>query len=258
MCILCDHETLEILTTPLERLGPGELAEAIRTARDAAGPGVLDYAEEVLRGDTPDELGAEIYGEIVVARALEAGVLSGADATGWGTRLEMVTGALDPRVQAFVSSCAEIIDEYRVMLVDRQQVLERFLESREGELRFGWLGRDGELWFDYRSESLAALAEAEALEIAQRELNEMLHSMDPEILLRYSTLPDTGLDVLIGIQAKPAETADSLLAGLVDLAALATDRIRSGGYSQFFPGEGEVVEDARFGEWIIVRLPSLP
>ena len=51
MCILCDHETLDLLTAPLERFQPGQLAEVIRTARDAASPGVLDHAEAVLRGD---------------------------------------------------------------------------------------------------------------------------------------------------------------------------------------------------------------
>src|SRR5690606_35533111 len=201
-------------------------------------------------------LGAELYDEVVVSRAIEAGVLSGADASGWGTRLGMVTGAHDPRVQAFVSSCAEIIDEYRVMLQERREVLERFLEARDGDLRFGWLGRDGELWFDHREESLVALSETEALEIVQRELNEMLHELDPDLLLRYTALPETGREVLLGIQAKPAETADALLAGLIDLPALAADQVRAGGYALFFQGEAPGAEDVRFGEWIIVRVPA--
>lgn len=256
MCILCDHGTLELLTSPLEHLAPGQLAEAIRTARDAAGPGVLDHAEAVLGGESAPTAGTELYADVVVARALEAGVLQSSAAYGWGTRLATEQGRLDPRVQAFVSSCAEILDDYRILLQERRQVLERFLEARTDPIAFAYLGQDGELWLEYHGEVYAVLAEDEAMEIVERELGAMLHRLDPEVLLHYSTLPDAGLEVLQGILSKPEDDANSLLSGLIDLPALADDRVRVEGFAPFFSSDNErPVEDLRFGEWVIIRLP---
>lgn len=257
MCILCDHGALELLTTPLSRFEPGRLAEAVRAAREAAGPGVLDHAEAVLRGESPETTEPGLYAEIVVARALESGVLTSAEASAWSARLGASEGIRDPRVQAFLSSCAEILDEYAMLYDERRQVVERFVEARAAGVRFLWLGQDGELWFDFEGESYAALSEAEAMEIVQRELTAMLHTLEPEVLLQYTELPDAGVEVIAGILARPAEAANELLAGLIDLAALAEDRVRSGGYAPFFRGEPpRPVEDLRFGEWIIVRIPS--
>src|SRR5688500_8123341 len=92
MCILCDHGTLELLTTPLERFTAGQLGDAIRAAREAAGPGVLDHAEAVLRGDAEPVLDPEFYSEIVVARALESGVVTSRDASEWDAWLATDTG----------------------------------------------------------------------------------------------------------------------------------------------------------------------
>lgn len=257
MCILCDHGTLELLTTPLERFSPGQLGEAIRAARESAGPGILDHAEAVLRGDAESLVNPEIYSEVVVARALESGVLSSRDASQWDAWLATDTGRHDPRVQAFLSSCAEILDEYAILLHERRQVLDRFVEAGTTEVRFTWLGPDGELWFDFGGESYAALTTVEALEIVQREIGAVLHAQEPDLLLRYSGLPDSGLEVLTGIQAKAPEVANALLAGLVDLPALAEDRVRSMGYAPFFKGEPpRDVEDLRFGEWVIIRIPT--
>jgi hypothetical protein len=257
MCILCDHGTLELLTTPLEQLGPGQLANAIRTAREAAGPGVLDHAEAVLREEVSPAAGVELYADVVVARALEAGVLKSSDAYGWGTRLNSERGLLDPRVQAFVSSCAEILDDYRLMLAERRQVLDRFLEAHNDPVSFAYLGQDGELWLDYQGEAFAVLSEGEAIEIVERELSSSLCRLDPETLLRYTTLPDAGLELLEGILAKPEEVANSLLSGLIDLPALADDRVRAEGYAPFFGTDGaRPVEDLRFGDWVIIRLPT--
>ncbi|CAN5718354.1 hypothetical protein BH23GEM8_BH23GEM8_11730 [soil metagenome] len=257
MCILCDHGTLELLTTPLERLDPGQLGNAIRTARDAASPGVLDHAEAVLREETAPNAGVELYSEIVVARALEAGVLKSSDAFGWDTRLTTERGSLDPRVQAFVSSCAEILDDYRVLFAERRQVLERFLETAGDALVFVWLGQDGELWFEYRGELYAVLAQMEAMEIVERELTETLHTLGAQMLIRYTMLPDTGIEVLENILARPPEAANALLAGMIDLPGLADDRVRVTGYAPYFPGDGErTVEDLRFGEWVIIRHPA--
>lgn len=255
MCILCDHGTLDKLTVPLERLGPGELAEAIRTARDAAGPGIMDEAEAMLRGESAGEVDAEIFGEVVVARAREAGVLSDADAFHWNEALTRAPASDDPRVLAFISSCAEMLDDYRLLVRERKQVIEMFMESRDDGVTFSWLGRDGELWFDYRGETYAALSEMEALEVVERELAGTLHTSTAQSLLRYTTLPDTGVEVLEGILAKPAEQADALLAGLIDIGALADDRVRASGFAPFFQNEqSRPVEDMRFGEWVIVRV----
>lgn len=257
MCILCDSETLEQLTAPLERFQPGRLADAVRLARDAAGPGVLDHAEAVLRGDASGGADAALFGEIVVARAMEAGVLSSAAASAWDRRLETGAGLRDPRVQAFVSSCAEILDEYVLLAEERRQLIERFIEAFSGAVRFAWLGPDGELWFDHEGESYAALAEDEALEVVERELSGALHTLDPEVLRLYTSLPEAGRDVLAGIQSKPPEVANAILSGMIDLPALAEDRVRQEGYASFFRGDPpRPVEEMRFGEWLIVRIPA--
>nr|MBA2671725.1 hypothetical protein [Gemmatimonadota bacterium] len=195
--------------------------------------------------------------EIVVARALEAGVLKSSDAFGWDTRLTTERGSLDPRVQAFVSSCAEILDDYRVLFAERRQVLERFLETAGDALVFVWLGQDGELWFEYQGELYAVLAQMEAMEIVERELTETLHTLGAQMLIRYTMLPDTGIEVLENILARPPEAANALLAGMIDLPGLADDRVRVTGYAPYFPGDGErTVEDLRFGEWVIIRHPA--
>lgn len=257
MCILCENETLELLTTSTEGFQPGQLAEAVRTARDAAAPGVMDHAEAVLRGEVPARVGAEIYAEVVVGRALEAGVLTSAAAVQWEEQLREDHGLHDPRVQAFVSSCAEIVDDYLLLLTERKQLVERFVEARGASVSFSWLGRDGELWFEYGGEMYAALSESEALEIVERELSSSLHTLEPETLLRYTTLPDTGLEVLAGILTRPAEAADALLAGMVDIHALADDRVRNVGFAPFFQGEQQrSVEDLRFGSWVVIRIAA--
>jgi hypothetical protein len=256
MCILCDHGTLELLTVPLESLTQGRVAEAVRAAREAAGPGVLDHAEAVLRGDADALADVGLYDE-VVARALESGVLSSVEASAWAARLEEGEGMRDPRVQAFLSSAAEILDEYAVLFTERRQIVERFVEANEGTVTFLGLGPDGELWFDFEGESYVALSAEEALEIVQRELGTTLHTFDAEVLMRYSSLPETATDVLTGILAKPTEIANPILGGLIDLPLLAEDRVRAVGYAPFFRGEPpRPVEDLRFGEWVIVRIPA--
>ena len=256
MCILCDHGSLELLTVPLESLSSGRLAEAVRSAREAAGPGVMDHAEAVLRGDAEAGVEPMLYDE-VVGRALESGVLSSVDATAWAARLEDGEALRDPRVQAYLSSCAEILDEYLVLLQERRQVVERFVEAAEGRVGFLGLGPDGEIWFDFGGESYVALAAEEAREIVQRELGATLHTFETEMLMRYSTLPDNASDVVAGILTKPTDVANGILGGLVDLPLLAEDRIRAVGYAPFFRGDPpRPVEDLRFGEWIIVRIPT--
>src|SRR5690606_41932430 len=99
MCILCDHGSLELLTTSLESLSPGRLSEAVRAAREAAGPGVMDHAEAVLRGDAEPPAEASLYAE-QVARALETGGLSSGAASARGARSEGGEHRRDPRRHA--------------------------------------------------------------------------------------------------------------------------------------------------------------
>ena len=134
-------------------------------------------------------------------------------------------------------------------------MLERFVEAQPERVRFHELGMDGELWFEFGDELYVVLSEEEALEIVQRELAETLFTLSPETLLEYTTLPDSGRELLAGIQGKTPEVANSLLGGLIDLPLLAQDRVRQEGYSAFFRGDSpEAVEDLRFGEWVIIRM----
>ena len=65
----------------------------------------------------------------------------------------------------------------------------------------------------------------------------------------YNTSPPAS------VQAKPAEVANSLLAGLVDLPALAEDRVRTEGYAPFFRGDPPrpVADDAAADPPALVR-----
>lgn len=255
MCVLCDDQVLELLTTPLDDLAPGELADAIRAARDAAEVSVADHAEAVVRGGVPLEPAAGLYDDAVVRRALDADVVTPGEADAWRTRLGMAAGQTDPRVQAFVSSCSEVVDEYRVVAAERRQVVERFLEAGPVEVRFAGFGPDGEPWFEYRGESCTAVTQEEALEIVERELRATLHTLEPDALFAYTALPDDARDAVVRAHDEPPEIANAVLAELVDLTALAEDRIRSHGYSPYFRGDPprEAI-DVRFGDWIIVRL----
>lgn len=255
MCVLCEDGTLELLTKPLDRLAPGELADAVRIAREAAEVSVADHAEAVVRGGVPIEPAVGIYTDAVIDRAVDDGVLTRADADAWRARLGMDAGRSDPRVQAFVSSCAEVVDEYRIVATERRQVVERFLEAAPEAVRFAGFGPDGEPWFEYRGESCTALTQVEALEIVQRELQAMLHTIDPDDLFAYTSLPDEARDAISRAHDEPPEVANAVLAQLVDLTALAADRIRSDGYAPFFRGvpPREAV-DVRFGDWVIVRV----
>jgi hypothetical protein len=257
MCILCETQALELLTEPIESLPPGELAEAIRTAREAAGPGLMDHAEAVLRGEARPDLDAGLYGEIVVTRAQEAGVLRPSRARSWRAALENGAALRDPRVQAFVSAGAEMVDEYRRLLYERQPVVARFVEAAPNSVRVTGLGRDGELWFSCRGEHYTVLTEDEALDVVEREITAQLHSLEPEVLLGYASLPEGALEVLREVQRKPVDVANAILAGLVDVPALAQARTRTEGYARFFATEeDEHLEEMRFGGWIVLRVPE--
>ena len=258
MCVLCDHSSLELLVAPIEELPPGQLAAAIRAAREAAEVGVLDHVEAVLRGEAPAEADPTLYGEVVVARAREAGLLDGAGALAWERRLQQGDAGADPRVQGFLSSAAETIDDYRALLAERRQVVARFVEVPEHALEVGWIDKDGELWFEYRDEAYTAIPHREAMEIVERELAGSLHTLRPDELLRYTELPDAALEGLAAIQARGPEAGNDILAELVDLHALAEDRVRAEGYAPFFQGEEDEdpVGATPFGDWLILHVPA--
>ncbi|MFW6202604.1 MAG: hypothetical protein ACOC8B_08495, partial [Gemmatimonadota bacterium] len=68
MCVLCDDRVLELLTRPLDHFAAGELADAVRVAREAAEVSVVDHAEAVVRGGAPPEPAPALYAETVVRR----------------------------------------------------------------------------------------------------------------------------------------------------------------------------------------------
>ncbi|MDB4948572.1 MAG: hypothetical protein JWM27_1221 [Gemmatimonadetes bacterium] len=253
MCVLCDVTVLRRLGAAFDTLSPTERAEAIREAREAAGVVSPELAESVLRGETLDAGDPELYSRHVLATAKEEGVLSGSDTLRW--RTELARGPQDPRVQAFLSSCAEYVADYQAGAVERRKVLERYLEVRAQDVKFSSIGRDGEIWFGHRKDTYAVLTDDEAMDIAIFRLTEGLPSMPAEELLPYTRLPASALDVLEGIRGRPAEEASEVLAGIVDVALMAEDRVVRDGYAAFFAEEeGTASDDTDFGEYVIVRL----
>jgi hypothetical protein len=255
MCVLCDVTVLRRLAAPFDSLSPLERADAIREAREAAAVVSLDIAEAVLRGEAVDVGDPDLYSQHVLATAREEGVLSGSDTMRWRTELAGPRGPHDPRVQAFLSSCAEAVADYQAGEVERRRVLERYLEVRGEQVGFASIGRDGEMWFESRGDHYTVLTDEEAMDIAVHRLTDGLPAMSAEELLPYSRLPASAMDVLESIRGRPAEEAAEVLAGIVDVALMAEDRVVQGGYAAFFAGEeGTRTEDTDFGEHVIVRL----
>src|SRR3954468_20685460 len=140
MCVLCDLTVLRRLGAPIDSLSPQERADAIREAREAAAVVSLDIAEAALRGETVDTADPELYSQHVLATAREEGVLSGSDTMRWRTELAGPRGPHDPRVQAFLSSCAESVADYEARAAERRKVLERYLEVRGDKVGFESIG----------------------------------------------------------------------------------------------------------------------
>lgn len=256
MCILCDTQSLRLLIAPLPSLSPGQLADAIRAAREAATQMVIRHVEaKVEQGDSAPELDADGYGELIVDRAQTDGVITPPELRVWRRAFADGTALRDdPRVQAFLSSCAEGVAEHQAMVTERSELLARYLEIRSHEVRVDSVGPDGEVWFDVRGDTFALLTEAESMELVVRQITDTLPHRAPDELLRYTTLPDGAVDVLADIQLRPDEEAADILAQMVDVAAMAEDAVRAGGYAPLLTEEAGVdVEETRFGEMLVFR-----
>ena len=255
MCVLCDVTVLRRLGASFDSLAPGERADSIREAREAAGVVAPELAEGVLRGEKLDAADPELYLRHVLDTAREEGVLSGSDSIRWRGELAGPRGPQDPRVQAFLSSCAEFVADYQAGAQERRKVLERYLEVRGTAVEFASIGRDGEIWFEHRGDRYTVMTDDEAMDIAVYRLTDGLPQMSAEELLPYTRLPASALDVLESIRGRPAEEAADVLAGIVDVALMAEDRVVRDGYAGFFAeGEGMLSEDTDFGEYVVVRL----
>lgn len=256
MCVLCNAESLRLLIVPGGHLRPLKLAESIRVAREAAGQYVVDTVD-ALRDEPGATLSHQVdpeeYVRYVVGRAQEDGVGTPPELRAWTTVLptEYTT---DPRVQAFLSSAVEGLANYQARIDDQRVVLARFLESRLESLEFDGVGMSGELYFREGDDSYAVLSDDEALQIAVDRVSWGLHREDPGILLQYTSLPDGALDILVGAQKRPEDEANQVLAGMVDVAALAEDTLRQNGYGWLVADtqNGDVSEQ-RFGDRVIVR-----
>ncbi len=256
MCVLCNAESLRLLIVPAESLAPLSLAESIRVAREAASQYVIDTVDG-LRDEPgapiPRVVDAEEYVRYVIARAEEDRVASPTEVREWraSPRSEY---AADPRVQAFLSSAVEGLASYEARIDEQRTVLARFLEARPATLRFDGVGMSSELYFRHGEDSYVALSDDDAIQMAVDRVSWGLHREEPAILLRYTTLPDGAVDILSDAQKRPEDEANQVLAGMVDVAALAEDTVRQNGYAWLVadPHNGDVVEQ-RFGERVIIR-----
>jgi len=258
MCVLCDRENLRILTLPLENLSARQLADSIALAREAAWQLVLDTADAISEGEQagiPQNVGSDGYLDYVVDRAERDEILSHAEALRWAGSAHAGEILGDPRVQAFLSSAAEGLATYILQISDHKSALELFLEERNGGVAFAGVGVHGEIAFDREKERYVVMSDDEALRIAMDCLATSLCQEDPRWLLEYTNLPGGAADVLAAMQQGPAERANDILAGIVDLQALTEDRVRRIGYAPFVAeGVTEEFSEQRFGDRIIVRL----
>lgn len=264
MCVLCDKENLRLLVSPLATLSHRQLADAISVAREAAWQLVLDTADATAETDSavaPRFVGPEGYVEYVIERAQRDGVLRDAEASGWSGDHRDGTIYHDPRVQAFLASAAEGLATYILQIAEHKNALELFLEERNGGVSFAGIGGNGEILFDRGIERYVVLNDDEALRIAMDGVATSLSHEDPQHLLEYTNLPLGAADVVAAMQQGPADRANEILAGIVDLQALTEDRVRQIGYAPFVAeGVTEEFSEQRFGDRIIVRLrlPDAP
>ncbi len=262
MCVLCDKDNLRLLAAPLAQLSHRELADAISIAREAAWQLVLDTADTFAEFEpetSPRSIGADGYGEYVIERALSDGVLTDADVARWNADLEDGTALEDPRVQAFLSSAAEGLSTYILQIAEHKKALELFLEERDGGVSFAGVGPNAEIIFQRGDERYVVLHDDEALRIAIDSLATRLCREDPHHLIEFTNLPVGAADVLASMQQEPPARANDILAGIVDLHALAEDRVRQVGYAPFIAeGITEEYAEQRFGDRIIVRLRMPP
>lgn len=257
MCVLCDVAVLRRLGAPFDSLAQQERADAIREARDAAAVISPELADAALRGNAPALDDPQLYDRHVLSTAQEEGVLTSSDAFRWRTALAGPNGLDDARVQAFLSSCAEYVASYLAGAADRRRILERYLEVHTHDVEFAGIGRDGEVWYENRGARYAVLTDEEAMEMAVMRITETLPSLTPEELLPYTRLPASALDVLEAIRTRPQDEAAEVLAGIVDVALMAEDRVSREGFGPLFVEEGEeAMEDSDFGDYVVLHLPA--
>jgi hypothetical protein len=258
MCVLCDRDNLRLLVAPIGKLSHRQLAEAVAIAREAAWQLVLDTVDtltDTAEADAADLLGPDAYLDYVVERAEREGELDRADSAGWSSSLRSGSIYHDARVQAFLSSAVEGLATYIMQVREHKLSLEVFLEERTGAVSFGGIGANGEITFDRGSERYVVMSDEEALRIAMDRLASGLCQEDPGRLLVYTNLPVGAADVLAAVQQGPAERANDILAGIVDLQALTEDRVRQIGYAPFVAeGLTDEFSEARFNDRIIIRL----
>jgi hypothetical protein len=256
MCVLCDSGNLRLLTSPAESLSHLALADSIHVSREAAMQFVLDTIHDLREspGRIPSlEVSPEEYIHYVVDRAEEDGVATPAELREWSTGVH-TEYASDPRVQAFVSSAVEGLARYLAKMDAQRETIARFLEARPEQMTFAGVGVSGELYFLNGGDAYAALTETEAEQIAADRVSWNLFREDPALLMRYTDFPEGALDILIAAQTRPEDEANQVLAGMVDVDALAADTLRQRGYGWLVAeAPGDVISEQRFGEQMIVR-----
>lgn len=262
MCVLCDANNLRLLVAPAASLPALEFAEAIRVAREAAMQYVLD-AVDALR-DSPSEVPSRIvdpeeYLRYVVERAEQDGVDIGRGSGEWNASFlgEFVR---DPRVQSFLSSAAEGLAMYTAQMEDQRDTLARYLEVAPAAVEFAGIGPFGEPCFRHDDHAYVVLAHEEAMQIATDRISRGLFQENPALLLHYTDLPQGALDILSDAQRRPEEEANQVLAGMVDVPALAEDTVRQNGYGWIVSDQESFdVLEQRFGDRVIIRFqPSEP
>jgi hypothetical protein len=256
MCVLCDPRALELLVAPLERLSAADRVQAIRMGREAAAASAAPLVESTLLGEEVFGGEPEAYLEAVVERAREDGVLGRAGAFLWEADVQAGRALRDPRVQAFLAGCAELVAENQARAAEERTLLARFLETRPATVRFASLGRGWELWFAHDGHGYAVLHRDDRVRVAAVYLEGTLHAADAAELLPYTGLPGSGLALLRDVQGHAPDEADDLLAGIVDVEAMAQERVRRHGLARLMAGEG--AEEIPFGEHVVVRAPRVP
>jgi hypothetical protein len=257
MCVLCQKENLRLLVAPLSSLSHREVAESIAVAREAAWQLVLDTADAMSEEEgEPVNATVELDGylDYVVDRAERDSAVPAAELGFWTDGLNESSLLKDPRVQAFLSSAAEGLASYILQIREHQAALELFLEERNGAITFAGVGVSGEIIFDRGTERFVVLNDEEALRIAMDRMATGLCKEDPRWLLEYTNLPVGAADVLAAMQQGPADRANDILAGIVDLHALTEDRVRQVGYAPFIAEGTDDFTEQRFGDRVIIRL----
>jgi hypothetical protein len=260
MCVLCETDNLRLLVSRLEALSNRELADAIVIAREAAWQLVLDTADAAAEPDGSEmtsTVGPEGYINYIVERAERDGVVPPAEVALWLDAVRDGTALLDPRVQAFLSSAAEGLATYLLLIREHQLALQRFLEDRNGGVSFAGIGLHGEVLFDRAGERYVVLSDEEAMRIAMDRLSTDLYQEEPARLLEYTNLPPGATDVVSALQRGQPDRANDILAGIVDLQAMTEDRVRQVGFGPFIAeGAAEDFQEQRFGDRIVIRLIS--